>query len=92
MGLARSRRRGEVVLLRIGIAPGRSWIGFDQLDFMVGAYAFVCLVYVPPPLATLLALPIVFVGSIACRHRRVAESERKRTLSLAAPAAHSLGK
>ena len=49
---------------QIGIAPGRSWIGFDQLDFMVGAYAFVCLVYVPPLLATLLALPIVFVGSI----------------------------
>jgi CDP-2,3-bis-(O-geranylgeranyl)-sn-glycerol synthase len=50
---------------RIGIAPGHSWIGFDQLDFMVGAYAFVSLVYVPPLAAWLLALPIVLVGSIA---------------------------
>jgi CDP-2,3-bis-(O-geranylgeranyl)-sn-glycerol synthase len=49
---------------QIGIAPGRPWIGFDQLDFMVGAYAFVSLVYVPPLAPTLLALPIVFAGSI----------------------------
>jgi CDP-2,3-bis-(O-geranylgeranyl)-sn-glycerol synthase len=50
---------------RIDIAPGASWLGFDQLDFMVGAYALVSLVVVPPPLATLAILPIVFLGSLA---------------------------
>lgn len=50
---------------RIDIAPGASWLGFDQLDFMVGAYACVSWVFVPPPLATLATLPIVFLGSIA---------------------------
>ena len=49
---------------RVGIAPGASWLGFDQLDFMAGAYAFVSPVIVPPPLATLTILPIVFFGSI----------------------------
>ena len=44
---------------------GLTRITRNQLDFMVGAYAFVCLVYVPPPLATLLALPIATDGSIA---------------------------
>ena len=50
---------------RIDIAPGGSWLGFDQLDFMVGAYACVSLVFVPPLLETLAILPVVFVGSIA---------------------------
>lgn len=50
---------------QIGIAPGKSWIGFDQLDFLVGAYAFVSVVHVPPLLPTLACLPIVFMGSIA---------------------------
>jgi CDP-2,3-bis-(O-geranylgeranyl)-sn-glycerol synthase len=50
---------------RIGIAPGASWLVFDQLDFMAGSYLFVALVYVPPLLPTLAILPIVFVGSVA---------------------------
>jgi CDP-2,3-bis-(O-geranylgeranyl)-sn-glycerol synthase len=50
---------------RIDIAPGQSWIGFDQLDFMVGAYVFVSLIYQPPLTAWLLALPVVLVGSVA---------------------------
>jgi CDP-2,3-bis-(O-geranylgeranyl)-sn-glycerol synthase len=50
---------------RVGIAPGASWLGFDQLDFMVGAYAMVSLTFVPPPFATLAILPIVFLGSVA---------------------------
>jgi CDP-2,3-bis-(O-geranylgeranyl)-sn-glycerol synthase len=50
---------------RIGIAPGASWLGFDQLDFMVGSYAFVSLAVVPPLVPTVLTLPIVFVGGIA---------------------------
>ena len=50
---------------RLDIAPGGSWIGFDQLDFMVGAYACVCPVFVPPLLGTAAILPVVFVGSVA---------------------------
>ena len=49
---------------QLGIAPGASWPGFDQLDFMAGAYVAVALVYVPPLVPTLLALPIVFAGSV----------------------------
>lgn len=50
---------------QIGIAPGDSWIGPDQLDFMVGAGAFLCLVYVPPLVPLLAALPIVFAADVA---------------------------
>lgn len=50
---------------QLGIAPGASWIGFDQLDFFVGAYAFASAVYVPPLIATLACAPLVFLGSIA---------------------------
>lgn len=32
---------------------------------MIGAYAFVALVYAPPLLATLASLPIIFVGDVA---------------------------
>ena len=34
-------------------------------DFIVGAYACVSIVFVPPLLATIAILPVVFVGSIA---------------------------
>ena len=37
---------------QIGIAPGASWIGFDQLDFFVGSYAFASVLFAPAPLAT----------------------------------------
>lgn len=50
---------------RIGIAAGHTWIGFDQLDFLAGAWLFVALVYAPPLVATVAIAPIVFVGSIA---------------------------
>ena len=50
---------------RVGIAPGSSWLFFDQLDFFVGAYAFVSLVHAPPLLAVLAMTPIVFVCDIA---------------------------
>ena len=50
---------------QLGIAPGASWLGFDQLDFMAGAYALVALVYAPPIVPTMLCLPVVFLGSIA---------------------------
>ena len=49
---------------RIDIAPGHSWIGFDQLDFMVGAYVLVSPVHAPPFAAWLLTLPVILAGSI----------------------------
>jgi CDP-2,3-bis-(O-geranylgeranyl)-sn-glycerol synthase len=50
---------------RAGIAPGGTWIPFDQLDFMAGAWLLVLPLAAPPALATLYALPVVFFGTIA---------------------------
>lgn len=50
---------------QLDIAPGESWVGPDQLDFMVGAFACVALVHVPPLTPMLAGLPIVFVGDMA---------------------------
>ena len=32
---------------RIGIAPGKPWIPFDQTDFLIGALLFVSIIYLP---------------------------------------------
>jgi len=50
---------------RVNIAPGATWLGFDQIDFFVGAYAFAASVCAPPFVAVVLCLPLVFVGSVA---------------------------
>jgi CDP-2,3-bis-(O-geranylgeranyl)-sn-glycerol synthase len=50
---------------QVGIAPGSPWLGFDQLDFFVGALAFVSLVHVPPLGVVLAVMPLVFVCDIA---------------------------
>jgi CDP-2,3-bis-(O-geranylgeranyl)-sn-glycerol synthase len=50
---------------QVGIAPGAPWLGFDQLDFLIGALAFVSLVHVPPLEVVLAILPVVFVCDIA---------------------------
>jgi len=50
---------------RIDIAPGKSWFVFDQLDFLIGAYVFVSVVYVPPLLPTLASLPLILLGNVA---------------------------
>jgi CDP-2,3-bis-(O-geranylgeranyl)-sn-glycerol synthase len=49
---------------QLDIAPGASWLVFDQLDFMAGAAALGALVWAPPLLPFLASLPIVFVGSL----------------------------
>jgi CDP-2,3-bis-(O-geranylgeranyl)-sn-glycerol synthase len=49
---------------RVAIAPGEPWIGFDQLDFMVGAGLFAFPIHAPPLSAFLLCLPIVMAGTI----------------------------
>jgi CDP-2,3-bis-(O-geranylgeranyl)-sn-glycerol synthase len=50
---------------RVGIAPGRSWLVFDQLDFLVAAYLFVSVVYAPPLLLTLACVPVILAGHVA---------------------------
>lgn len=50
---------------RVGIPPGASWLGFDQLDFFLGASLFVSLVQPLPMLPWLAVLPIVFVSDVA---------------------------
>lgn len=49
---------------RVGIRPGASWVGPDQLDFYLGAWACAALVWAPPPGPMLLSLPVVFVGDV----------------------------
>lgn len=50
---------------QVGIAPGASWLAFDQLDFFLGAYALVAPVYAAPLLPTLACLPVVFAATVA---------------------------
>jgi CDP-2,3-bis-(O-geranylgeranyl)-sn-glycerol synthase len=50
---------------RVGIVPGATWLGFDQVDFLFGAYVFVAPMCAPPLAAAALCLPVVFLGSIA---------------------------
>lgn len=33
---------------RLGIASGKPWVPFDQLDFVIGALLFVSIIYIPP--------------------------------------------
>lgn len=67
MGLG--ARRGDAVKSffkrRVDIEPGESWPVFDQLDFFLGAYVFVSLVYAPPISLTLASLPLILFGNIA---------------------------
>jgi CDP-2,3-bis-(O-geranylgeranyl)-sn-glycerol synthase len=50
---------------QVGIPPGAPWLGFDQLDFFVGAVAFASLVWLPPPGTLLAVAPLVFVCDLA---------------------------
>jgi CDP-2,3-bis-(O-geranylgeranyl)-sn-glycerol synthase len=49
---------------RLAIAPGETWLGFDQLDFMVGAFVAALPVHAPSFPAFVLCLPIVMGGTI----------------------------
>ena len=33
---------------KLNIKPGKSWIPFDQLDFIIGGLLFISLVFTPP--------------------------------------------
>lgn len=45
---------------KIGIPPGKSWMPFDQIDFVIGAYLF-ALLLVFVPLSVLLIILVVTV-------------------------------
>lgn len=49
---------------RAGIPPGRPWLFFDQLDFLVASYLFVMVVWTPPLLPTLLCVPVILGGHV----------------------------
>lgn len=49
---------------RVGIAPGKPWIGPDEVDFYLGAWAAAACFVSLPAGAVLLSLPIVFVGHL----------------------------
>jgi CDP-2,3-bis-(O-geranylgeranyl)-sn-glycerol synthase len=50
---------------QIGIAPGASWIGPDQIDFFLGASLLLACVWTPPLTSLVVCLPIVFVADLA---------------------------
>lgn len=50
---------------RVGIAPGRSWLGFDQVDFYLGAWLGLAPLYCVPLGPFAASLPFVFVGDVA---------------------------
>ncbi len=41
---------------RINIKPGQPWIPLDQLDFVVGAFLFSFIIYIPPAFTILLII------------------------------------
>jgi CDP-2,3-bis-(O-geranylgeranyl)-sn-glycerol synthase len=49
---------------QVGIAPGRSWLGFDQLDFYLGAWLVLAPLYSAPLAPFVASLPLVFVGDV----------------------------
>jgi CDP-2,3-bis-(O-geranylgeranyl)-sn-glycerol synthase len=50
---------------QVGIEPGAMWLGFDQLDFFLGAVAFASFVYLPPWEILLAMVPLVFACDLA---------------------------
>lgn len=53
---------------RLGIAPGRPWIPFDQLDFVVGALSLVAPRSALGPSDIVLVLGLSFGGHIVVNH------------------------
>jgi CDP-2,3-bis-(O-geranylgeranyl)-sn-glycerol synthase len=49
-----------------GVGPGRPWIPFDQVDFVLGWLLFTAIVYVPPwqvALTLLLTVPLLHIAT-----------------------------
>jgi len=41
---------------RVNKKPGHSWVPFDQLDFVIGAFLFSFIIYIPPAFTILLII------------------------------------
>lgn len=53
---------------RIGIKPGKPWIPFDQIDFLIGGLLFISIIYIPPINIILFLLIITPIGHILINH------------------------
>jgi len=53
---------------RVNIAPGKSWIPFDQIDFSIGALLFGSFVFFPGWLYAVLVVVISALGHILINH------------------------
>ena len=53
---------------RIGIKPGKSWVPFDQLDFIIGALMLISIAFVPPWQAWITLLILTPLLHIATNH------------------------
>jgi CDP-2,3-bis-(O-geranylgeranyl)-sn-glycerol synthase len=50
---------------RIGVAPGKSWFPWDQLDALIGALLLLSIVFVPPwqmVVFLVIAVPMIHIG------------------------------
>ena len=53
---------------RVGIKPGKPWIPFDQLDFVIGSLLFLSIAFIPPWQTIVILLIIVPLLHITTNH------------------------
>lgn len=53
---------------RLGIVPGKPWVPFDQVDFVVGALLFVSIIYIPKWYVIVSVLLISFLLHFLTNH------------------------
>lgn len=53
---------------KFNIAPGKSWIPFDQIDFTIGALLFVSIIYFPGWINALIVVIVSGVGHVLINH------------------------
>ena len=51
-----------------GLAPGKSWVPFDQLDSVVGVLIFILPVYIPPWDVVITGAILAFIAHIGVKH------------------------
>jgi len=58
----------SLVKRRLGIAPGKSWLPADQLDFVIGGLAALSFFVTLKPVDVALILAVSFLGDIGVNH------------------------
>ena len=53
---------------RLKLKPGKPWIPFDQLDFLIGGLLFISLIYIPSLKIIITLLIITPIGHIIINH------------------------